>query len=169
MSVPRSIRPLMSSVTCAWIGTRDAPTLGEQSLEAGHGGLDLEDVLRGLDKEHVDAALDEVFRLDVVILFEMRERRVGEHRIAAREEQRRSVQLTPRRSVGWSRRREFVGRSQGRGQRPRRSARCVFSSIPHSRNRCGVDWNVQVSTTSHPSARNDSWIAWMMSGRVNTR
>ena len=45
----------------------------------------------------------------------------------------------------------------------------VFSSMPHSRRRCGVDWKVHVSTTSQPTARNDSWIDWMMSGRVSTR
>src|SRR6185437_4183566 len=45
----------------------------------------------------------------------------------------------------------------------------VFSSIPHSQSRCGVDWKVQVSTTSQPTARKDSWIDWMMSGRGNTR
>ena len=42
-------------------------------------------------------------------------------------------------------------------------------SSPHSSSRRGVDWNVHVSTTSQPTARNDSWIAWMTSGRVSTR
>ena len=53
-------------------------------------------------------------------------------------------------------------------------AACTFSSrafsySPHSFRRCGVLWKVQVSTTSQPTARNDSWIDWMMSGRVSTR
>src|SRR5215831_2130529 len=45
----------------------------------------------------------------------------------------------------------------------------VLGSIPHSRRRCGVDWKVHVSTTSQPTARNDSWIDWMISGLVRTR
>jgi hypothetical protein len=45
----------------------------------------------------------------------------------------------------------------------------IFSPIPHSSSRRGVDWKVHVSTTSHPTARKDSWIAWMTSGRVRTR
>jgi len=35
----------------------------------------------------------------------------------------------------------------------------TLSPKPHSSRRRGVDWNVHVSTTSQPTARNDSWIA----------
>ncbi len=57
--------------------------------------------------------------------------------------------------------------------RARRAAATLISRTlspsPHSSNRRGVDWKVQVSTTSLPTARKDSWIAWMTSGRVSTR
>ena len=67
MSVPSSMRPLVSSVTCACTG--DAPAdLGEQPLEAGDRRLHLEDVLRRLDEQDVDATFDEVLRLRVVVL-----------------------------------------------------------------------------------------------------
>ena len=45
----------------------------------------------------------------------------------------------------------------------------TLSPSPHSSSRRGVLWKVQVSTTSHPTARNDSWIPWITSGRVSTR
>ena len=69
---------------------RDASSdLGEQPLEAGDRRLHLENVLGRLDEQHVDAAFDEILRLRVVVLFELGEGRVRQHRVAAREEQAR--------------------------------------------------------------------------------
>ena len=59
MSVPSSILPPWGrSETDAWIGTA-RPALLERLARAEDRRLDLEDVLRGLDDEQVDAALDE--------------------------------------------------------------------------------------------------------------
>ena len=59
MSVPSSILPpLGSSETEVWIGTRAAGLL-ERLARAEDRGLDLEDVLRGLDDQQVDAAVDQ--------------------------------------------------------------------------------------------------------------
>ena len=58
MSVPSSMRPLVSSVTCAWMGTH-APGLGAGAADAGDGGAHFEDVLAGLDQQQIDAALDQ--------------------------------------------------------------------------------------------------------------
>ena len=63
MSVPSSILPpLGRRLTLAWIGTA-RPVACERLAGAEDGGLDLEDVLRGLDDDQVDAALDEAARL----------------------------------------------------------------------------------------------------------
>ena len=62
MSVPSSMRPLVSSVTCAWIGTRRPISANSRSNPAMR-RLHLEDVLRRLDEQHVHAALDQVLRL----------------------------------------------------------------------------------------------------------
>ena len=63
MSVPSSILPpLGSSETDVWSGTA-RPIVLERLAGAEDGGLDLEDVLRGLDDQQVGAALDEAARL----------------------------------------------------------------------------------------------------------
>jgi len=58
MSVPKSIRPVVSSVTCAWSGTRNAcafKILGD----AIHGRFDFEDVLLCFEQEHIHTAFDQ--------------------------------------------------------------------------------------------------------------
>ena len=73
MSVPSSMRPL--DVERDLRLERDAAAeLREQPLEAGDRGLHLEDVLRRLDEEDVDAAFDEVLRLVVEVLARARRR-----------------------------------------------------------------------------------------------
>ena len=63
MSVPSSILPpLGSSETEVWIGTV-RPVASNASRAPKIGGLDLEDVLRGLDDDQVDAALEQAARL----------------------------------------------------------------------------------------------------------
>src|SRR4051794_23812785 len=63
ISVPSSILPpLGSSETCASIGT-SRPACRIAARRAEDRGLDLEDVLCGLDEDEVDAALDEPERL----------------------------------------------------------------------------------------------------------
>ena len=63
MSVPSSILPpLGSSETEAWIGTL-RPAVLERLAHAEDRGLDLEDVLRGLDDQQVDAALEQALGL----------------------------------------------------------------------------------------------------------
>ncbi len=63
MSVPSSILPpLGSSETLVWIGT-ERPERLERLAGAEDRGLDLEDVLGGLDDDEVGAALDEPARL----------------------------------------------------------------------------------------------------------
>ena len=63
MSVPSSILPpLGSRETEAWIGVRAAGRL-ERLADAEDRGLDLEDVLRGLDDHEVDAALEQALGL----------------------------------------------------------------------------------------------------------
>ena len=63
MSVPSSILPpLGSSETDVWIGTA-RPACRERLAGAEDGGLDLEDVLRGLDDQQVGAAVDEALGL----------------------------------------------------------------------------------------------------------
>ena len=47
---------------------KPAADFREQLFEAGDGRLDLEDVLRRLDEQHIHAAFDEVLRLQVVLL-----------------------------------------------------------------------------------------------------
>ena len=60
MSVPSSMRPRVSSVTCAWIGSgrRSRALANARDLR-----FDLEDVLAGLDEQQIDAALDQSLRL----------------------------------------------------------------------------------------------------------
>jgi len=48
-----------------------ATNLREQSLDAGDCGFDLEDVLRRLDQQKVDSALNQVFRLLVKVRREL--------------------------------------------------------------------------------------------------
>ena len=63
MSVPSSILPpLGSSETEVWIGTARPASLNA-SARAEDRGLDLEDVLRGLDDQQVRAAVDEALGL----------------------------------------------------------------------------------------------------------
>ena len=63
MSVPSSILPpLGSRETEHWIGTRPAGLL-ERLAGAEDRGLDLEDVLRGLDDDQVGAAVDQALGL----------------------------------------------------------------------------------------------------------
>ena len=63
MSVPSSILPPWgSSDTLHWIGTLRPACLNASRI-AEHRGLDLEDVLRGLDDDQVDAALEQPARL----------------------------------------------------------------------------------------------------------
>ncbi len=69
---------------------RDPPAdLVEETLETGDRRLHLEDVLRGLDEQDVHTTFDEVFRLLVVVPLQLFEGRIGQDRIAAREQQAR--------------------------------------------------------------------------------
>ena len=62
MSVPSSILPPFgSSDTLVWIGSAATGQL-ERLAGAEDRRLDLEDVLRGLDHDQVDAALDQAAR-----------------------------------------------------------------------------------------------------------
>ena len=90
--------------------------LGEQPLESGQRRLHLEDVLRRLHEQHIDAAFDQVLRLPVVRLGERVEGDVRERRIAARRQHsgRSDRAGDEARAVG---RRELVTR---RARQPRR-------------------------------------------------
>ena len=63
-----------------------ASDLRKQAFEAVDRRLHLEDVLRGLDEQHVDAAFDECPGLRLVGVGELREGDIGQGRIAARRQ-----------------------------------------------------------------------------------
>ena len=84
MSVPSSILPpLGSSETEVWIGTARPVSL-ERLARAEDRGLDLEDVLRGLDDQQVGAAVDEARGLLLEDLDELAERDLPERRVVGR-------------------------------------------------------------------------------------
>ena len=69
-----------------------------------------------------------------------------------------TFQSTPRRLKEWGlgdKVREINAAARANRAAPTFISR-TLSPRPHSFNRRGVDWNVHVSTTSHPTARNDS-------------
>ena len=81
MSVPSSILPpLGSSETLVWIGT-ERPSALNASRAPKIGGLDLEDVLGGLDDDEVGAALDEPARLLLEDRDELAEGDLAERRV----------------------------------------------------------------------------------------
>ena len=81
MSVPSSILPpLGSSETEAWIGTA-RPVALNASRAPKIGGLDLEDVLRRLDDDQVDAALEQAAGLLLEDLDEVAEADRAERRV----------------------------------------------------------------------------------------
>ena len=81
MSVPSSILPpLGSSETEAWIGVV-RPVGLERLAGAEDRGLDLEDVLRGLDRDQVDAALEQALGLLGEDLDELAEADLAEARV----------------------------------------------------------------------------------------
>ena len=154
----------------AAVGQQATPSLdrhrcGRSSLNASRmpkiGGLDLEDVLRGLDDDQVDAALEQALR-------------------PARRRPRRARGSGSGRASGPRRRAGArSGRSSRRRSGPRRppcarSRRRVrlISSVcsprPHSSSLRREAWNVSVSTTSAPASTIDSWTPWMTSGRLST-
>jgi hypothetical protein len=72
ISVPGSMRPVSSMVTCTWMGTSTAH-LGHGCAAAVHRGLHTQQIELGLDDEQVDATLDQS---DGLLLVEVAELRV---------------------------------------------------------------------------------------------
>ena len=58
ISVPGSMRPVSSMVTCTWSGT-SRPAAAMARRAADDRGLEAEQVELGLDEEQVDAALEQ--------------------------------------------------------------------------------------------------------------
>ena len=81
ISVPTSIRPVVSIVTCTWM--RDAPALGRhRPTSADHRRLGLQEVVARLDEEEVDATLEEAAGLHLVGVAKRRGTRCGRARAA---------------------------------------------------------------------------------------
>ena len=81
MSVPSSIvPPLGSRETEVWSGTA-RPACAERLARAEDGGLDLEDVLRGLDDQEVGAAVDQALGLLGEDLDELAEADLAQRRV----------------------------------------------------------------------------------------
>ena len=73
ISVPTSMRPVVSTVTCTMIGIGfDSPALRIAAAGAVDRGLGLEQVVDGLDEQHVDAARDEPVDLELVVVAQRR-------------------------------------------------------------------------------------------------
>ena len=84
MSVPSSILPPFGQqLTLVWIGML-RPTSLNASRVPKIGGLDLEDVLRGLDDDQVDAALEQALRLLGEDRDELAEADLAERRVLGR-------------------------------------------------------------------------------------
>ena len=81
MSVPSSILPPLGSRRDGGLDRHGAAGGLERLAGAEHGGLDLEDVLRGLDDDQVDAALDEAAGLLLEDLDEVAEADRAERRV----------------------------------------------------------------------------------------
>ena len=65
ISVPGSMRPVISIVTCTWSGT-SRPTAAIARRAADEAGLGAEQVVLRLDEQQVDAALEQAARLRLV-------------------------------------------------------------------------------------------------------
>ena len=156
--------PTVSRDTCAWIGT-PTPASAMRAADAGDGGLDLQDVLAGLDQQHVDAALDQAARLlakTASSSSQVFDPRTGRTRgqIAGRPD-RAGDEARP------LRRGEPVGLGPREpGGRAVELDDSIRQAVLLELNRLAL--NVSVSRTSQPASRNDAWMPAITSGRVTT-
>jgi hypothetical protein len=134
-----------------------AAELFEELLDAGDCGFHFEDVLRRLDEEEVDASFYKVLGLVVEILRELVEGDVAECGVGARG----SMPVGPidaATNFGLSGVLIFVGGCASDASGCDVDVADFVAESPFGQLR-GVLWKVQVSTTSTPTSRNDSWIA----------
>ena len=147
ISVPGSMRPVSSIVTCACSGTC-RPERDHGAPGAVDGGLDREQVELRLDQQEVDAAFEEAERLLLVGVAELGVGDVPEGgELGARAHGARH----PARALG---RGELVPYGARQLGGPPRSSR-ARSASPYSARTTEVEPKVSVSTTSHPTSKKE--------------
>ena len=160
MSVPSSILPpLGSSETEAWIGIL-RPGGGERLADAEDRGLDLEDVLRGLDDQQVRAALEQALGLLGEDGDELAEADLAEARVLGGGEEAGGADRARDEAV-------LADRLAGDLGGPAVDLQRVLADAPLVELE-PLAWKVSVSTTSAPASIIDSWTPWMTSGRLST-
>ena len=160
MSVPSSILPPWgSSETLVWIGSV-RPVELERLARAEDRGLDLEDVLRGLDDDQVGAALDQAAGLLGEDLDELAEGDLPERRIVGcRQVAGRADRAGDEALLADGLARDLGGAAVDLGR--------VLAQPPLVELEREA-WNVSVSTTIAPASTIDSWTPWITSGRLRT-
>ncbi len=167
MSVPSSMRPAVSSVTCAWSAT-GRPGSANRLAAAEDGGLHLQDVLAGLDEQHVHAALHQRARLLGEDGHQLVEGDVAERGVRRGGEEARGADGAgdEARALGGVAKRSATRRAS-------RAAATLISRTrscsPYSRSVRRLRRKVSVSSTSQPTSRKEAWISSTTSGREITR
>ena len=158
ISLPTSIRPVVSIVTWTWIGTL-RPTAGHRPAAADHRRLHLQQVHARLDEEQVDAADEQAVRLLLVGVAQLGEPDVPEARQLRAGTDRAGHVAGP--AVGGV----VVGDLAGDARRG--DVELVGrSAMSYSASTVEKLPKLAVSTASTPTSKNAACMPAMTSGRV---
>ena len=152
ISVPTSMRPVVSTVTCTMIGS-STPAAAHRGAGAVDRGLRLQQVVDGLDEQHVDAARDAgPSTWSLVAVAQLGRRGSGRATAAGCPGPIEPITNRGRSGV------EQPDATSRASSAARRLISNVLSAMPYSLSTSGNAPNVAVSTASTPTAKNSSCI-----------